>query len=427
MAGILPNPPNFNVTPSSLTEIAVELLKIVRISQVHLINTIHPQGATFQNAIRPLANIENKIKGNVEYIALFQAVSTSLEIRQASSAAIKDIDDFYLSIFQDRKLFELVSAVYQRHIQVSEDDMSNEDHRLLEKLHNTFIENGHGRELQESELARFNWISSHLVELRVQFMENLGSTPGYLWKNEGELSGLDEDTLKILPIHERNGLKGVKLSKSMITEVLSKCHNSEIRKSVFIEGQRMYPENSELLKETVSLRDEKARLLGFPSFASQQSMRKMIKFTNKIHQMLDDLYIRLSPKAKSEIEILSEMKDNGKSPFFLWDFDYYHHKLLRTKYNVDHNLVSEYFPAELTIERMLRIFETVFSLRIEEIKISWSDQVWHPDVRMFSVRDVSSQSFFGYLYVDIYPRDGKFSHAANFNIFPVSTVLIQRC
>ena len=66
---------------------------------------------------------------------------------------------------------------------------------------------------------------------------------------------------------------------------------------------------------------------------------------------------------------------------------------------------------------MLKAFETIFSLSITPIEVT-KEQIWHSDVRVFSVRDEQSV-FLGFLYLDIYPREGKYNHAANFNIYPV--------
>lgn len=85
-------------------------------------------------------------------------------------------------------------------------------------------------------------------------------------------------------------------------------------------------------------------------------------------------------------------------------------------------MIAEYFPASVTIHRMLGIFDAIFSLKIQRLKCIRPKQIWHPDVRVFSVQDTQPTNFLGFLYLDIYPRDGKFNHAANFNIFPVCKV-----
>jgi metallopeptidase MepB len=133
--------------------------------------------------------------------------------------------------------------------------------------------------------------------------------------------------------------------------------------------------------------------------------------------------VQLPPIAQAELEALQHAKDPPGSPFYLWDFDYHHDKMLRDNYQVDHDLIAEYFPAKVTIRHMLSVFESIFGLEIQNLKCNRGDHIWHPEVKVFSVHDRISSTFFGFLYLDIFPREGKFNHAANFNIFPVCEVL----
>jgi metallopeptidase MepB len=204
-----------------------------------------------------------------------------------------------------------------------------------------------------------------------------------------------------------------------VNAVLSSCVRSETRKEVFLQSQRIFTENVTVFKEIIILRDERARLLGFESYAHQQARSKLLKSPQEVETMLDEIGFHLLPIAQTELEALQRAKDPSGGPFYLWDFDYHHNKMLRENYQVDHDLIAEYFPAKVTIQNMLSVFETIFGLKIESLKCVRGDYIWHPEVKVFSVYDRDSFIFLGFLYLDIYPRDGKFNHAANFNIFPV--------
>lgn len=425
MASTIPELPTFNLSPSTLLDIATDLVNQIQQAANDLVNNVSPENAKFENALRPLADIDNEVKGKVQYLALFQAVSPSPGMRKASSTAVSMVDKAYWAVFQIPSLFALVNAVYQKHAEEDNDADENaksEDQKLLERFHSMFMENG--LELEEDKRHRFLWISDRLIELRVAFMENLSSDPGYVWKDHNELKGIAAESLQALPMHSSTSQRGIKLKKPNIPMVLTQCHIAETRKEVFLRSQNIFPDNLKIFNEAVILRDESARLLGFSSYAAQKSRHKMITSPHDVDQLLNELYDHLQPLAQKELETLQHLKRGDRedgyhssSSLYLWDFDYYHDRLLREKYNTNHELIAEYFPAEVTVRRMLKVFETIFSLSITPVEVN-KEQVWHSDVQVFSVRDEQS-AFLGFLYLDIYPREGKYNHAANFNIYPV--------
>jgi metallopeptidase MepB len=114
--------------------------------------------------------------------------------------------------------------------------------------------------------------------------------------------------------------------------------------------------------------------------------------------------------------------------YYLWDHRFYDRMMEEKDYQLDQQLISEYFPLQTTIQGMLRIFEQLFGLVFVEIVGSDRDSiapsgkgddiVWHEEVQVFSVWDDEGEGsgFVGYLYLDLFPRVGKYGHAANFNL-----------
>jgi thimet oligopeptidase len=94
-----------------------------------------------------------------------------------------------------------------------------------------------------------------------------------------------------------------------------------------------------------------------------------------------------------------------------WDWRYYHNLQMKNEYAVDQSEVSKYFPLDRTLDGMFRITQDMFGLRYEEVEDA---QVWHPDVQLFEIYDVASGDFIAHFYTDLFPREGKFGHAAAF-------------
>ena len=197
-------------------------------------------------------------------------------------------------------------------------------------------------------------------------------------------------------------------------------------------------ENAPLFKEAILLRDEAARLLGYPDHASFRIEEKMAKTPKTVLDFLGDLKTRLAPGGAKEIDHLLALKKKDHEarnlPFdgnyYLWDHRFYDRMMVEQEYSIDENAIAEYFPLKSTVAGMLRIFEELFGLVFVELtpedrkRISSTgkaeDIAWHDDVIIFSVWDDSSEGggFVGYLYLDLHPRPGKYGHAANFSLQP---------
>ena len=181
-----------------------------------------------------------------------------------------------------------------------------------------------------------------------------------------------------------------------------------------------------------------AQLLGFQDFSSYALEGKLAKNTEVVSQFLDNLCTKLTPQAQKELKHLKKLKaeeckacsipDDGE--YYFWDHRYYRRLLTETEYEVDELKVSEYFSLDNTVAGMLRIFETVMGfvfiqLNTTELpKLSPTgkaeDVVWHSDVIVYSVWDDESEGhgFVGYLFMDLHPRTGKYSHECNTNFQP---------
>ena len=108
----IPDLPSFLVGPSQLIHSAVDLINEIQTATKQLLDKLTPRDATFESVVLSMARIDNDIKSKVQFLAFFQAVSPSLQLRQESSTAVSMVDTAYLELFQDDRLFALVDAVH---------------------------------------------------------------------------------------------------------------------------------------------------------------------------------------------------------------------------------------------------------------------------------------------------------------------------
>ncbi|KAM3419731.1 Thimet-like oligopeptidase [Cercospora zeina] len=427
-------PPVFTHTPETVIERTKRLLDANKALQDKIVKDVTPETATFDNVELPLARDDNNMGLEAHIIGFYQAVSTDAKLRDASTEAEKLMDDFSIESSMREDIFQLVDAAFKK--QKDDRELDAESRRLLEKDHKGYIRMGLGIPAGPKR-DRFKEIKKRLSELSITFQKNLNEEKGGLWLTPEELDGVPEDVTGGL----QKGREGTPSEGKLwltfkypdLFPTLKYAKNEATRRKVFVANENKCPENIELFKEAIVLRDESARLLGYPNHATFRIEDKMAKTPKTVDDFLGDLRTRLAPGGLKEIEKLKELKKKQGADadhYYLWDHRFYDTLMLEQDYQLDQNRIAEYFPIQTSISGMLNIFEEIFGLHFVEVQGEHRDQisetgkgddvVWHPEVQLFSVWDDKSEGggFVGYLYLDLFPREGKYGHAANFNIQP---------
>lgn len=404
--------------------------------QDKIVAEVKDKDASFKNIMLPMAYDENTMALEAHIIGFYQAVSTNQELRDASTEAERLLDDFSIESSMREDVYNVVEAAFHKG-----EKLDPESQRLLEKERKNYIRNGLGIPAGPKR-DRFKEIKKRLSEISIVFQKNLNEENQGLWFTPEELSGVPQDVLAGFAKGEGEHSGKVKMTFKYpdLFPVSKYATNPATRKKTFIANENKLNQNVPLFKEVIVLRDEAARLLGYPNHAAFKIEDKMAKTTKTVDDFLGDLRERLTKGGASEKKTLAALKEKdlkshgaGKTfdgQYYLWDHRYYDRLMLEQDYSLDQEKLAEYFPLQTSIRGMLRIFEELFGLTFVEVtgsdraSISPSgkgdDIVWHPDVQVFSVWDDEGEGsgFVGYLYLDLHPREGKYGHAANFNLQP---------
>lgn len=423
-------PPIFTATPQSVVTDAERIIKSSRTIQDKVVAEIKPEAATFANVLRPLAQDENVMALEAHILGFYQAVSTDQKLRDASSKAEELMDEFFIESAMREDVYKLVDAALNK-----KESIDPESQRLLEKEHKDFIRNGLGLPAGPQR-ARFKEIKMRLSQISIEFQKNLNEENGGIWFTPEQLDGVPEDVLSGLKKGEgeNEGKIWLTFKYPDLFPAMKYATNPETRRQVMISNENKCNQNVPLFREAIVLRDEAARLLGYPNHAAFRIEDKMAKTPQTVDNFLGDLRNRLAAGGDKEIKALKALKQQieGQTDgrYYLWDHRFYDRLLLERDYQLDHQLIAEYFPLQTTIEGMLKIFEELFGLEFVEITGEdrdavaptgkGNDIVWHEDVQVFSVWNDAGEGsgFVGYLYLDLFPREGKYGHAANFNLQP---------
>lgn len=429
-------PPVFTGTAKSIVEDTKRLIERSRKVQDTIVADVKLVDASFKNVLSPMAVDENTLALQSHILGFYQSVSASQDLRNASTESEKLFDDFSIEASMREDVFQLVKAALQKG-----EKLDPESQRLLEKEHKSYIRNGLGIPAGPDR-ERFKEIKKRLSQISIIFQKNLNEENGGIWFTPEELDGTPHDVVAGLAKGEGENEGKLKLSFKYpdIFPVLKYATNAATRKKVFIDNENKLNQNVPLFRETILLRDEAARLLGYPNHATFKIEDKMAKTTKTVDDFLADLRQRLTKGGAAELKALTELKKQDlknagaeggfDGRYYLWDNRFYDRMLLEKDYSLDQEKLAEYFPLQTSIRGMLGIFEQLFGLVFVEItdadRASISptgkgeDIVWHPDVQVFSVWDDEGEGsgFVGYLYLDLHPREGKYGHAANFNMQP---------
>jgi len=423
-------PPCFTATPNSVVEDTKKMLESSKKVTDDVVVKISGNDASFSNVILPMAQDENQQTLQAHILGFYQSVSIDQHLRDASTEAERLMDDYSIEASMREDVFKLVDAALNRG-----DKLDPESQRLLEKEHKSYVKNGLNIPAGPKR-DRFKEIKKRLSELGIVFSKNLNEEKGGLWFTKEELNGVPEDVLSLL---KKEGDKyWLTFKYPDLFPTLKYATNSETRRKVFVANENKCNQNVPLFHEAITLRDEAARLLGYPNHAAFRIEDKMAKTPKTVDDFLSDLRSRLSEGGLNEIETLKQMKkedlesrgEKFDGRYYLWDHRFYDRMMEEKNYQLDQQLIAEYFPLQTSIRGMLEIFEELFGLHFVEVvgkdrdavsaSGKGSDIVWHEEVQVFSVWDDEGEGagFVGYLYLDLFPRQGKYGHAANFNLQP---------
>ena len=419
-----------------MVEDTKKLIETLRNGEDRIIAEVNTQDANFKNVMLGMAREENDYSLRAHIISFYQSVSASQELRDASTEAEELMDDYSIESSMREDMFKLVEAALKKG-----EKLDPESQRLLEKTHKDYIRNGLGLPAGPKR-DRYKEIQKRLSQLRIVFSKNLNEEVGGIWFKPEELDGVPEDVMSLFVKGEGENAGKVKMTFKYpdVFPTLKYAKSAVTRKKVYLANENKLPQNIPIFREVILLRDEAARLLGYPNHAAFIIEDKMAKTPKTVDDFLGDLRQRLKKGGETERKALTELKrqdldsrglgDKFDGRYYTWDNRFYDRLMLEQDYKVDQELLSEWFPLETSIRGMLTIFETLFGMKFYQITgndrstISPSgkgdDIVWHEDVQVFSVWDSEDQGsgFIGYLYLDLHPREGKYGHAANFNLQP---------
>jgi peptidyl-dipeptidase Dcp len=367
---------------------------------------------TFENTVAALER-SGRLLTRVSNVFYVMAGADTNEALQAIERDLAPkLARHWNEIHLNEKLFARLDALHGK-----APGLSAEQARVLERYHALFRRAGAG--LEAGKKQRLKEIAQRLATLGTSFGQNV------LADEQSYVLPLAEDDLAGLPdfakaaargAAEERGLKGqhaVTLSRSSVEPFLQFSARRELREKAFrawiARGDNPgKSDNKPIIRELIALRDERARLLGYPSFAHYKLDDSMAKTPDAVAGLLDSVWGPARRRVTEERDALQGMAaaEGGNFKLAPWDWRYYAEKLRKARFDLDESEIKPYLALESIIEAAFyaasRLFGLTFTPRQDV-------PVYHPDVRVWEV--TAAGKHIGLFFGDYFARPSKRSGA----------------
>lgn len=344
-------------------------------------------------------------------ISLLNSVHPEKAVRDAADVALVHESSFLTEVFQNEAFFERVRRIQPESV-------------AQKQLHKDLMEEfeDSGISLPADKRQRFKEISERLTELGQEFARNIRENETRLTFTPEECEGMPQSYLDRVPRDEAGNIV-LGFDYPDYVPFMMNAKSDAARKRYWMANTlRGTSRNLEVLDEIVQLRKEIADLYGAPSYAHYVTKRRMVENPEAVARFLDEVRSVVTEAEIRDLSRLSELKAEmtgipvEEARIQRWDVSYFRERLRERRYAIDQEELRKYFPTPSTVQWMLDISERLYGVTFERATVP----VWHEDVIYLDVREAASGAIVGGIYLDLYPRDGKYKHAAAWPVRGVS-------
>ena len=366
------------------------------------------------------------------WIAAYDAFSASLEdlanplqflaqvhplkaIRSAAEACELRWNDFYSTLGQNQRLYRAVKQV--RPAEPS-------DQLLRQTLLESFDDAGVG--LPPAGRARAKQLNDRIAGLGQAFERNVRDANTRLAFTEDELKGVPRAVWQSAQ-RDAAGRLLLGVDNPTLDPVLQSAELASTRERMWrAKTNQGGDANLQVLAELTRLRKDYATLLGAASWAEFVLRRRMAETPARAVGFLDEVKAAVQQRERDEIADLRALKAlhlnqaADTTRVDRWDVNFYTELARQAQFKVDQNAFRAYFPPQQSLQFALRLIEKLMGVRYQRIE---GAATWHPEVQAYAVSDAASGKPLATLFVDLYPREGKYNHAAVWGLRSASAAL----
>jgi thimet oligopeptidase len=366
---------------------------------------------TFKSTVVALDDVTYQASLAANKATIIKETNTNPAMRTAAENAVKTFQDWAVGVDYREDVYKAIKAFADTHPK-----LSGEDEKLLKETLRDYRRAG--LDLPPDRRKEVEELRKELSKLGTDFDTNIVKANAPVMFTKADLDGLPESFFNSPGIKTGDDVYTVMANVTwQFNTVEENAKNEATRKQLYLVRETLAKKNVSVLNQMLALRNKIALRLGYKSWDDYQTEVKMAKTGANAEKYINDLVAGIQPKFDSEVAELQKMKaadtNDPNAKIMVWDWRYYSNQRDKQKYAVDKEALRAYFPFQKVLEGMFNIYQRIFGLKFEKIAAPYK---WIDDLQLYMVTDAATGEPLGMFYLDMFPREGKFNHFAQFDI-----------
>jgi thimet oligopeptidase len=401
--------PQFELTTNEVRG-AVRQTTAVGNAALDRVAALKPREVTFQNTVRALDDIAYQISLTDNRLSLIKETSTNSIVRDAATDALKQLEQWMVGLDYRQDVYAALKAYAD-----TKPPLKGEDAKLLAETLRDYRRAG--LQLPKTQRDQVERMRKELSRLTTDYESNITKAQKAVKFTRAELEGLPENFLQQIKTGDDQYTVMANVTTACL-RVMDNAKREETRKKLLREHDNLARnENIPLLETILPLRDDIAQKLGYKTWADYQTEVKMVKNAATAVDFLEKLKAGLQPKFDAELAEFRQLKiketGDPNAQINIWDWRYFSNQLKKEKYAIDAEQLRVFFPYQRVLEGMFAIYQGIFGLKFERVEPPYK---WVPDLQLYAVSDARTDEPLGLFYLDMFPREGKYNHFAQFGL-----------
>ncbi|HWY41189.1 MAG TPA: M3 family metallopeptidase [Chthoniobacterales bacterium] len=367
---------------------------------------------TFKSTVVALDDLTWAAGNAASRAVVIKESNTDPKVREAAENAEKTFQDWAVGIDYREDVYKALKAFAD-----TKPKLAGEDKKLFDETMRDYRRAGLA--LPPDQRKEVEDLRKQLAKVGTDFDTNIVNAKVPVVFTKAELDGVPESFFSSPGVKTGDDAYTVLSNVTwQFTAVEENAKSEATRKKLYVIHDSLAKDtNRTVLDQMIDLRNKIALRLGYKSWDDFQTEVKMAKNGAGAKKYIDDLVSGIQPKFDAEVAELQKMKaadtHDPNAKIGVWDWRYYDNQLVKQKYAVDNEALRDFFPFQKVLDGMFNIYQSIFGLKFEKIAAPYK---WVDDLQLYVVTDAATGEPLGMFYLDMFPREGKFNHFAEFSI-----------